>query len=297
MRLFAKLDRRHRHHPVKKMHGYTISRHALENLVKDLTGTVLEERAEIPGMNPERTHSIVGGAVVALALLEHSGAQRIMLSGQGLREGLARNPHDLPLESAITLPPPSTVRLNTLNDLSQRFAPRYSQRGPRRSELARRIAEQVWCGRASLLVSSLQCAAFLLDVGSAVDFYNRLNRTASLGGCFGPPGFQPQGISPDNRHPARRRRDVGCPASIAAVPCFPRTTGSVWVRLPSSCWSPTNWNGDCRPTSLRMPWRFLPSMAAFALPLRPGPRRRASPSATGGSRNSDSLFPFPASEQ
>jgi exopolyphosphatase/guanosine-5'-triphosphate,3'-diphosphate pyrophosphatase len=189
MRLFAKLDRRHRHHPVKKIHGYCISRRALENLVNALTETALEERAQIPGMNPERTHSIVGGAMVALALLEHAGAQRIMLSGQGLREGLARNPHDLSMERGITLPPTSMVRLNTLSDLSQRFAPRYSRRGPRRSDLARRIAEAVWCGKASLLASSLQCAAFLLDVGSATDFYNRLNRTSSLVVASDLPGF------------------------------------------------------------------------------------------------------------
>ena len=189
MRLFAKLDRRHRHHPVKRIHGYSISRHAMEKLVRDLTETDLEQRKQIPGMNPERTHSIVGGAVVALALMEHADANRIMLSGQGLREGLARNPHDLLLERGITLPSTSAVRLNTLSDLSQRFAPRYSRRGPRRSELAHRIADAVWCGKSQLLASSLRSAAFLLDVGSAVDFYNRLNRTASLVVASDLPGF------------------------------------------------------------------------------------------------------------
>ena len=189
MRLFAKLDKRHRHHPVKNIHGYCISGRAMENLVRDLTDTDRAERKEIPGMNPERTHSIVGGAVVALALMEHVSAPRIMLSGQGLREGLARNPHDLSLEQGVTLPPIAAVRLNTLNDLSQRFAPRYSRRGPRRAELARRIASAAWEGKAWLLASSLQSAAFLLDVGSAVDFYNRLNRTASLVEASDLPGF------------------------------------------------------------------------------------------------------------
>ena len=189
MRLFAKLDRRHRHHPVKKIHGYSISRRAMENLVGDLTDTEIAERREIPGMNPERTHSIVGGAVVALALMEHAGANRIMLSGQGLREGLARNPHDLSLERGITLPPTSAVRLNTLNDLTRRFARRYSLRGPRRAELARRIADVAWNGKGQALASSLESAAFLLDVGSAIDFYNRLNRTASLVAASDLPGF------------------------------------------------------------------------------------------------------------
>ncbi len=189
MRLFAKLDRRHRHHPVRRIHGYSISRRAMETLVNHLAETDLEERRQVPGMNPERTHSIVGGAVVALALMEHAGANRIMLSGQGLREGLARNPDHLSLERDIVLPPTSTVRLNTLADLSQRFAPRYSRRGPRRSELAHRIADAVWCGKSQLLASSLSSAAFLLDVGSAVDFYNRLNRTASLVVASDLPGF------------------------------------------------------------------------------------------------------------
>ena len=189
MRLFAKLDRRHRHHPVKKIHGYSISRRAMENLVSDLTDTEMAERREIPGMNPERTHSIVGGAVVALALMEHAGANRIMLSGQGLREGLARNPHDLSLERGITLPSTSAVRLNTLNDLTRRFARRYSLRGPRRAELARRIADVAWNGKGQALASSLKSAAFLLDVGSAIDFYNRLNRTASLVAASDLPGF------------------------------------------------------------------------------------------------------------
>ena len=189
MRLFAKLDRRHRHHPVKKIHSYSISRRAMENLVGDLTDTEMAERREIPGMNPERTHSIVGGAVVALALMEHAGANRIMLSGQGLREGLARNPHDLSLKRGITLPPTSAVRLNTLNDLTRRFARRYSLRGPRRAELARRIAQVAWNGKGQALASSLKSAAFLLDVGSAIDFYNRLNRTASLVAASDLPGF------------------------------------------------------------------------------------------------------------
>ena len=52
MRLFAKLDRRHRHHPVKKIHGYCISRRALENLVNDLTETGLEVAGADSGDEP-----------------------------------------------------------------------------------------------------------------------------------------------------------------------------------------------------------------------------------------------------
>ena len=189
MRLLARLDRRRVSYPILKMHGYCISAEGLAGLTAWLAGATREERRVFPGMNPGRTHSIVGGAVVAQALLEHSGAERIMVSGQGLREGLARHPSPLPEAGKITLPVRSTVRIDGVADLVQRFAPRFSERGPRRASLARRLADAGWRGRHSRLTSSLQCAALVLDIGSAIDFYNRFNRTATVIARSDLPGF------------------------------------------------------------------------------------------------------------
>ncbi len=189
MRLLARLDRRRIAYPVLKMHGYCISGESLANLTNWLAGATRDERHLIPGMNPQRTHSIVGGAVVAQALLEHVGADRIMVSGQGLREGLARHPSPLPEDSKITLPARSTVRIDGLAGLVQRFALRFSERGPRRANLARRLVEASWRGRRARMTSSLQSAALVLDIGSAIDFYNRFNRTATVIARSDLPGF------------------------------------------------------------------------------------------------------------
>ena len=189
MRLLAKLDRRRTAHPVPKMHGYYISADGLAILMEMMTSSTREERAHIPGMNPRRTHSIVGGALIAQTLISHTGAKGIIVSGQGLREGLARHPGPIETGKPISLPKRSKVRADGLLDLTQRFAPRFSRRGARRANITGRIAEAVWQGRHRRLTSSLQCAALLLDVGSSIDFYNRYDRAAALVTRSDLPGF------------------------------------------------------------------------------------------------------------
>ena len=81
------------------------------------------------------------------------------------------------------------MRIDGLAGLVQRFALRFSERGPRRADLARRIAGAAWRWRHAQLISSLQCAALVLDIGSAIDFYNRFNRTATVISRSDLPGF------------------------------------------------------------------------------------------------------------
>lgn len=189
MRLLAKLDRRRIEHPVPKIHGYTISVEGLSILEEMLTSATREERERVPGMNPDRTHSIVGGVVIANALLIHTGAREFVVSGQGLREGLARHPGPIKEDKEIALPKRSRVRANGLYDLLRRFAPRFSGRGRRRADIAGRIATAVWEGKHKTLTLSLSCAALLLDVGSSIDFYNRYDRAAALVTRSDLPGF------------------------------------------------------------------------------------------------------------
>ena len=201
VRLLARLARsREEIYPIIRMHGYEIDAGELAALVRTLAGLSQSERAGMVGMNPERAHSIVGGAVIAHALAQHTAAGRLVVSGQGLREGLARRPDTLPASGKIGLPTLDAVRKTATSDLAQRFAPRYSGRGQRRSALAARIAAAAWpdsiqsdliqsnplCSNdtatdpVAAMSDALQCAAFLLDIGDAVDFYNRANRTASI---------------------------------------------------------------------------------------------------------------------
>ena len=189
VRLLSRLDRAREPYPIIKLHGYEIRASALVEQIEQLAAMSRIDRASIPGMNPERSHSIIGGGVVAHALMQQLGTDRLLVSGQGLREGLARHPDPPSACESVQLPPLESVRSESLADLVGRFADRFGQRGERRAELAGRIADAVWNGGNRQLANSLRCAARLLDIGNAVDYYNRLNRTASIIVRTDLPGF------------------------------------------------------------------------------------------------------------
>ena len=189
VRLLSRLERGKEPYPIIKLHGYEIRSGALEREIELMSAMTRAERSEIPGMNPERSHSILGGGVVAHALMQHLGSSGLLVSGQGLREGLARHPEPPSTCVGVQLPPLASVRAESMTDLVGRFAGRFSCRGERRAELAGRIADAVWGGWNRQIANSLECAARLLDIGNAVDYYNRLNRTASIIVRTDLPGF------------------------------------------------------------------------------------------------------------
>lgn len=60
----------------------------LERVVKLLCSLPLEERRQVPGINPERADIIVAGAAILHTLLEDCGLSEIRISDRGLRDGL-----------------------------------------------------------------------------------------------------------------------------------------------------------------------------------------------------------------
>ncbi|MYC35124.1 MAG: Ppx/GppA family phosphatase [Chloroflexi bacterium] len=189
VRLLSRLDRGREPYPIIKVHGYQIEANNLAEHARGLASMSCVERAGTSGMNPERSHSIVGGAVVAHALAQYVNADSILVSGQGLREGLARQSDCLFTENAVSVPPVASVRIASLTDLASRFVPRFHLRGRRRAALASRVGASAWESGERHMRWPLECAAYLLDIGNAIDFYNRLNRTASIIVRTDLPGF------------------------------------------------------------------------------------------------------------
>lgn len=60
----------------------------LREVVKLLCRLPLEERRQVPGMDPARADIILGGAAILLTFLEQVEAERITTSERGLREGI-----------------------------------------------------------------------------------------------------------------------------------------------------------------------------------------------------------------
>jgi exopolyphosphatase/guanosine-5'-triphosphate,3'-diphosphate pyrophosphatase len=72
-----------------RVHGHTLTRDELERVVRSLASMSLASRRLVAGMEPKRADVIVAGGFVAFGLLEHWGAQSVVISDRGVRWGLA----------------------------------------------------------------------------------------------------------------------------------------------------------------------------------------------------------------
>jgi exopolyphosphatase/guanosine-5'-triphosphate,3'-diphosphate pyrophosphatase len=72
-----------------RVHGLTLPLAEIERVVAELARVPLDERRRIAGMEPKRADVIVAGGLVALAFLEHAGADAVTISDRGVRWGLA----------------------------------------------------------------------------------------------------------------------------------------------------------------------------------------------------------------
>ena len=72
-----------------RVHGLVLSVARVEAVVRELARKPLEERKTTIGLEPKRADVIVAGGLVALALLEHLGAEELVVSDRGVRWGLA----------------------------------------------------------------------------------------------------------------------------------------------------------------------------------------------------------------
>src|SRR5207344_1471295 len=87
----------------------------LEELIEELTGRSAKSRARIPGLNPDRADSVLGGALVVAEIARQLRADSVLVSSRGLREGLA-------LGGEARIPSPAWVRRISIATLGARFA-------------------------------------------------------------------------------------------------------------------------------------------------------------------------------
>ncbi len=173
-RNLAKIDRARRpRYPVAVLHGYELRRARLRAAAERLR-SLGSGAGSVPGLNPKRADTIAAGALALDAAAEAMRVKRLLVSGQGLREGVLRD------GLGARLPRPAQVREDSVDSLLARFRLSDPGRPARRRDLAREIAAQVDAGLGPELVESLGHAARLLDVGAAIGFYNRHRSAAEL---------------------------------------------------------------------------------------------------------------------
>ena len=126
LRNLAKIDREAQRYPLSGLHGYELSRDRLTEIVELLASMKEKLRDRLPGLSAERADSIVGGALAIQSLAEFVRATHIVVSAQGIREGLALKLLGMPVGS------PQTLKEASLSSLAARFG------GWSRSAAARR---------------------------------------------------------------------------------------------------------------------------------------------------------------
>jgi exopolyphosphatase/guanosine-5'-triphosphate,3'-diphosphate pyrophosphatase len=174
VRNLAKVDLKRAEVDLPLLHGYELSARRLASMIDDLAERSMSRRALVPGLNPDRADTIVGGALVVAGVMEHVGARRLVVSSRGLREGLA-------LDSfGRDVPPASWVRTISVATLAGRFATWDVVAAERRTAIAVKIFDVLDATSPSSVREMLTHAATLVDIGRAIDYYDRFTHAAMI---------------------------------------------------------------------------------------------------------------------
>ena len=174
IRNIAKIDRRTRSYRFGRLHGYTLEADQLRAICKRLAHASTAERLEIGGLNDNRVDSIVGGAFVLRTLVEYLSVPSVLVSGHGIREGLARGGCEK------SLPEVEAVRRGSIICLAERFAAWDRRTAERRAAVTVQLVDKL---RSMLDADSyplIEHAVRLVDAGSSMDYYNRFANAALI---------------------------------------------------------------------------------------------------------------------
>jgi exopolyphosphatase/guanosine-5'-triphosphate,3'-diphosphate pyrophosphatase len=173
VRNLARVDRREVEYPIQKVHGYVLPTVRLRRITSVLVERSQRARQTVIGLNEDRADSIAGGALAVQTVVEQVQAEEIVVSGQGLREGIV---HGL---LAPTLPRPAIVRQTSLRLLAGRFSSWTAVAADRRRAIACAIASAVPPSNWEA-ADALGNAAYIVDVGRSMDYYRRFTHAADI---------------------------------------------------------------------------------------------------------------------
>jgi exopolyphosphatase/guanosine-5'-triphosphate,3'-diphosphate pyrophosphatase len=158
---------------VNRLHGYQLRRRDVATLVDRLVRLPAVRRTSVPGISSTRAESVLGGALVIDVLMELCGAEDILVSGYGVRQGVVLDQLDMPATR------PRQVREASVSAVLARL--RGGDAGSQRrrllvSALAASLAPKV----SGELLEMAGHAARLVDAGARLDHYGRWSESASL---------------------------------------------------------------------------------------------------------------------
>ena len=88
LRNLANVHQKRVGYPLDLLHGYRLPATDLQAIARDLAAMTTAERAAVPGLNRDRADIVAAGATVIAQVVAAAGVPEVLVSGQGLREGL-----------------------------------------------------------------------------------------------------------------------------------------------------------------------------------------------------------------
>ena len=90
-----------RGYPLARVHGYELRTRDLERLYDILSESAISVRREVPGVSADRSDIIVAGLATVLGILHRRRGNSLLVSGCGIREGLAQDILGRPLPASV----------------------------------------------------------------------------------------------------------------------------------------------------------------------------------------------------
>ena len=168
------MDARLTNYPIARIHGYVLTRPRLAEIVQLLCGRRIRSAQLVAGLSRERGDSIIGGALAIQELVDVLGAGDIIVSGEGVREGLAYS------MTSEGLPSEEDVRNAAVLSLATRFNTWNPDWAKHRTNIALELLNSLDWRAGPDVHGALEHAAMLLDIGRSVDFFDRYEHAAAM---------------------------------------------------------------------------------------------------------------------
>lgn len=180
VRNIAKMDQKSTNYPLPRMHNYRLPKERFEDIYEKVCSRNCAARKKIPGLSNERADIIIAGALVIKSLLEHTGGNELIISGNGLREGIFYeyygshyNHGDIIVKDMLTF---STENfLKTLGNINKGHIEQVTHVACELFDKTKKLHQ--YGGKEKRL---LMTAARLHDVGKVINYYNHARHSAFM---------------------------------------------------------------------------------------------------------------------
>lgn len=88
VRNISRIHRNLTNYPLESAHHYEMTKQQVDHTINYLSSLSMKELMNVPGLSKERADIIVAGGLIIQSLMDICGSPRLLISGNGLREGL-----------------------------------------------------------------------------------------------------------------------------------------------------------------------------------------------------------------